>query len=139
MQDYLFDDRRIAWHLVEAIGAQIHVLATDDRLGIADVLIRFAADTPGKLHRHVCDFTTFVVQGELRFWRPDGALKEVRPTGHHVRIAAHGEPHREGAGDRTAIVLFSFRGSTGDMIHYLHADGTVAFRLGFADFVAAQG
>ena len=139
MPDHLFDDRRIAWHRVEAIGAQIHVLGTDAGLGIADVLIRFAADTPGKLHRHVCDFTTFVVQGELRFWRPDGTLKEVRPTGHHARIAAHGEPHREGAGDMTAIVLFSFRGSTGDMIHYLNADGTVAFRLGFPDFVAAQG
>lgn len=139
MQDYQFDDRRIAWHVVEAIGAQIHVLGTDATLGIADVLIRFDAGKPGRLHRHVCDFTTFVLQGELRFWRPDGGLKEVRPTGHHVRIAGHGEPHREGAGDRVAIVLFSFRGSAGDMIHYLDADGAVAFRLGFADFLAAQG
>ena len=134
-----FDDRHISWHMVEAIGARIHVLGTDAKLGIADVLIRFEANRPGRLHRHVCDFTTFVLQGELRFWRPDGTLKEVRPTGHHLRIAAHGEPHREGAGDQTAIVLFSFRGSTGDMIHYLDADGAVAFRLGFADFLAAQG
>ncbi|SDE56614.1 hypothetical protein [Belnapia rosea] len=139
MQYNPFGDERISWKVVEAIGARIHVLGTHARLGIADVLIRFEANRQGKLHRHVCDFTTFVLQGELRFWRPDGSLKEVRPTGHHVQIAAHGEPHCEGAGDRTAVVLFSFRGSTGDMIHYLDEDGAVAFRLGFPDFVAAQG
>jgi hypothetical protein len=139
MQDDPFGDERIPWRLVEAIGARIHVLGTDAGLGIADVLIRFEANRPGRLHRHVCDFTTFVLQGELRFWRPDGALKEIRPTGHYLRVAGHGEPHREGAGDRTAVVLFSFRGSSGDMIHYLGEDGSVAVRLGFADFVAARG
>jgi hypothetical protein len=135
MQGNPFDDQRISWQVVEAIGAQIHVLGTNAVLGLADVLIRFEANKPGKLH---CDFTTFVLQGELRFWRPEGSLKEVRPTGHYVQIAAHGEPHSEGAGDQTAIVLFSFRGSTGDMIHYLDRSGAVVFRLGFPDFLAAQ-
>jgi hypothetical protein len=58
-------------------------------------------------------------QGELRFWRPDGSLKEIRPTGSYVQVAANGEPHSEGAGDQMAIVLFSFRGTTADMILYL--------------------
>jgi quercetin dioxygenase-like cupin family protein len=130
MQNYLFDDRNIAWQTVEAIGAQVYVLAVDDALGISDVLIRFQPNTPGKLHRHLCDFSTFVLQGELRFWRPDGSLKEIRPTGSYVQVAANGEPHSEGAGDQIAIVLFSFRGTTGDMILYLDE----GFRLGFADF-----
>ena len=137
MQTYQFDDRNIPWQTVEQIGAQIHVLATDEALGIADVLIRFRPNTPGNLHRHVCDFSTFVLQGELRFWRPDGSLKEVRPTGSYVRVAANGEPHSEGAGDQTAIVLFSFRGSSGDVIHYLDQASNVWFRLGFPDFRAA--
>ena len=137
MQTYQFDDRIIIWQTVEPIGAQIHVLATDDALGIADVLIKFRPNTPGKLHRHVCDFSTFVLQGELRFWRPDGSLKEVRPTGSYVQVAANGEPHTEGAGDQTAIVLFSFRGGTGDMILYLDLASEVTFRLGFPDFQAA--
>ena len=85
MQTYLFDDRKVTWQTVEAIGAQIYVLAVDDVLGIADVLIRFQPNTQGKLHLHLCDFSTFVLQGELRFWRPDGALKEVRPTGSYVQ------------------------------------------------------
>jgi DNA-binding MurR/RpiR family transcriptional regulator len=72
----------------------------------------------------------------LRFWRPDGSLKEVRPTGSYVQVAANGEPPSEGAGDQTAIVLFSFRGSTGEMILYLDEASNVASRLGFPDFQA---
>ncbi len=67
MQTYLFDDRNVTWQTIEAIGAQIHVLAVDDARGIADVLIRFQPNTPGKLHRHVCEFSTLVLQGELQF------------------------------------------------------------------------
>ena len=137
MQPYRFDDQNITWHTVDFIGARIWVLAVDQARGIADVLIRFEANTPGKLHRHVCDFSTFVLQGELRFWRPDGLFKEVRPTASHVQVAANGEPHKEGAGDQTAIVLFSFRGTTGDMIHYMDDASNVVFRLAFSDFKSA--
>ena len=137
MKTYWFDDRNVTWQTVDFIGAQIYVLAADEALGIADVLIRFQADKPGKLHRHVCDFSTFVLQGELRFWRSDSSFKEVRPTASYVQVAANGQPHSEGAGDQVAIVLFSFRGTTGDMIHYLDDASNVVFRLGFADFKAA--
>ena len=71
-----------------------------------------------------------------RFLRPDGSLKEIRPTGRFVQVAANGEPHSEGAGDQMAIVLFSFRGSTHDMILYLDKISNVELRLGFPDFKA---
>jgi hypothetical protein len=51
-----------------------------------------------------------------------------------VPAPANGEPHSEGAGSQTAIVLFSFRSSTGDMIHYLDDASKVLFRLGLPDF-----
>lgn len=136
MQTYLFDDRNVTWQTVEAIGAQIFVLSIDEARGLVDVLIRFHPNTQGKLHRHTCDFSTFVLQGELQFWRPDGSFKEVRPTGSYVQVAANGEPHSEGAGDQTAIVLFSFRGTTGDMILYLDKTTDEPVRLGFGDFKA---
>lgn len=136
MQNYHFDDRNITWQTIDSIGAQIYVLAVDEARGIADVLIRFQPNTPGKLHRHVCDFSTFVLQGELLFQRPDGSLKEVRPTGSYVPVLANGEPHSEGAGDQMAIVLFSFRGTTGDMVLYLDQAANTTFRLGFQDFKA---
>ena len=136
MQTYLFDDRNVTWQTVEPIGAQVYVLAADDARGIVDVLIRFPPNTPGKLHRHLCDFSTFVLQGELRFQRPDGSFKEVRPTGSYVQVAANGEPHSEGAGDQLAIVLFSFRGTTGDMVVYLDNTTDERFCLSFSDFKA---
>lgn len=141
MQGYLFDDRNVTWQTIDAngaqsVGSQIFVLAVDETRGIVDVLIRFEPNIPGSLHRHVCDFSTFVLQGELQFWRPDGSLKEVRPTGSYVKVATNGEPHSEGAGDQMAIVLFSFRGTTGDMILYLDQASNVVFRLGFPEFKA---
>ena len=136
MQTYLFDDRNVTWQTIEPIGAQIHVLAIDDARAIVDVLIRFQPNTPGRLHRHLCEFSTFVLQGELRFRYPDGSLKEVRPTGSYVQVAANGEPHLKGAGDQMAIVLFSFRGTTDDMILYLDNTMDEPFRLSFSDFKA---
>ena len=136
MQVYLYDDRNVTWQTVEAIGVQIYVLAVDEAQGIVDALIRFHPNTPGRMHRHVCDFSTLVLQGELRFWRPDGSLKEVRPTGSYVQVAANGEPHSEGAGDQTAIVLFSFRRVSSDMILYLDKTTDVSFRLGLPEFKA---
>ncbi len=136
MQTYLFDDRNVTWQTVEAIGAQIYVLAVDDARGLVDVLIRFQPNTPGRLHQHLCDFSTFVLQGELRFRHLDGSLKEVRPTGSYVQGAANGAPHSEGAGDQMAIVLFSFRGSSGDMVVYLDKTTEEPFRLTFSGFKA---
>ena len=115
MQSYQFDDRNITWRTFDYLGTQYYVQAVDAAMGTVDVLIKFQANTPGKLHQHLMDYSTFVLQGELRFWRPDGSLKEVRSTGSHVHGAAYGEPHTEGAGDQVAIVLYSIRGGTGDM------------------------
>ena len=92
MQAYLFDDRNVTWQTVEPIGAQIYVLAVDDARGLVDVLIRFQPNAPGRVHRHLCDFSTFVLQGELRFQRPEevrptGAMCRSRQTASHIRKA----------------------------------------------------
>ena len=34
MQTYLYDDRNVIWQTVEAIGAQIYVLAVDEERGL---------------------------------------------------------------------------------------------------------
>ena len=94
MQTYVFDDHNVSWQTIEVIDAQIHVLAIDDEHGIVDVLIRFQPNMPGKLHQHLCEFSTLVLQGELQFQRPDGSLKEVRPAGSYVQVAANGRRWR---------------------------------------------
>ena len=137
MQSYQFDDRDITWRTFDYLGTQYHVQAVDAAMGIADVLIKFQPNTPGKLHQHLMDYSTFVLQGELRFWRPDGSLKEIRSTGSYVHGAANGEPHTEGAGDQAAIVLYSIRGGTGDMFAVFEPGSDEVHKLGFADFQAA--
>lgn len=61
-------------------------------------------------------------------------MKEVRPTGSYVQGSPHGAPHSEGAGDQMAIVLFSFRGASGDMVQYLDTSTEEPFSLKFSDF-----
>ncbi len=136
MQPYLYDDRNVTWQTVEAIGAQIYVLAIDEARGLVDVLIKFSPNARGRVHKHLCDFSTLVLQGELLFRHPDGPLKEIRPTGSYVQGKAHGEPHSEGAGELTGIVLFSFRGADGGMVMYLDTPKDEPFSLNFADFKA---
>ena len=137
MLTYQFDDRNVTWQTVPEIGAQIYVLAVDDARGLVDVLIRFQPNALGRVHRHLCDFSTLVLQGELRFRHPDGYMKEVRPTGSYVQGSANGAPHSEGAGDQMAIVLFSFRGASGEMVLYLDTTTEEPFSLKFSDFKAA--
>ncbi len=137
MPSYQFDDRNITWRSFDYLGTQYYVQALDAAMGIADVLIKFQPNTPGKLHQHLMDYSTFVLQGELHFWRPDGSLKEIRPTGSYVHGTANGEPHSEGAGDQAAIVLFSLRGGTGDMFAVFEAGSDEVHKIGFADLQAA--
>ena len=137
MQSYQFDDRNITWRTFDFLGTQYYVQAVDAAMGTVDVLIKFQANTPGKLHQHLMGYSTFVLQGELQFWRPDGSLKEIRPTGSYVHGAANGEPHTEGAGDQAAIVLYSIRGGTGDMFAVFEEGSDEVHKIGFADLQAA--
>ncbi|MGI4792971.1 MAG: cupin domain-containing protein [Janthinobacterium lividum] len=134
--NYSFDDRNIAWRKFDFLGSAYFVYAASENEGVVDVLIRFPPHARGTLHRHTMDYITVVLQGELRFYRPDGELKEIRPTGSYTRVAANGEPHREGAGEQEAIVLFSIRGGTGPMFTIWEEDGAERI-LGFADFKGA--
>jgi len=119
------------------LGSAYFVYAADEQNGSVDVLIKFPSNRQGKLHQHLMAYSTFVLQGELRFHRPNGELKEIRPTGSYVVGAANGEPHTEGAGDEEAIVLFSIRGGTGDMFAIFDKQTDEVRKLGFADFKAA--
>lgn len=134
--NYPFDDRNIIWRKFDFLGSAYFVYAASAAEGVVDVLIRFPAHARGTLHQHTMDYITIVLHGELRFYRPDGTLKGIRPTASYTRVAANGEPHREGAADQDAIVLFSIRGGTGPMFTIWEEDGSERI-LGFADFKAA--
>lgn len=111
MTVHTFDDSRIRWNrLGDFEHLHYSILDIDEKNRIADVLFKFAANERIVLHRHLAHNNTFVIQGEHRLYRPDGTLKEVRPTGSMTSSPPNDEPHREGGGDQDVIIAFSIRG-----------------------------
>lgn len=135
MSPVQFDESNITWHRLDGIDhVQYHVYAVDVDRQIVDVLLKFDANEKVVLHRHHADYCTVVLQGELRLYRPNGELKEVRPVGSYVTGKAGGEPHTEGGGDIDAIVFFSNRGTDGVIYQILDDDMNEVGTLGLHDF-----
>jgi quercetin dioxygenase-like cupin family protein len=143
LQSYKFDERNIVWRKLDWLEhVEFYVYKVDEQNRIIDVIFKFAANQKAALHRHKAPYITFVAQGELRFYRPDGELKEIRPTGSYVSGAANGEPHFEGGGDEDAIVFFSNRNVEDALYEFLDENLQPTVTLRFDDFKAqleAQG
>lgn len=137
MATLAFDDRTIAWQTLEGFEhAAYSVLAVDETARIVDLLFKFAANERIALHRHGAAYRTLVLQGELRIYRPDGTLKEIRPVGSYVAGQAGGEPHTEGGGDQDVIVYFSNRDIDGPVYEILDADHEIVATFGIPEFRA---
>ncbi|RXF75466.1 cupin domain-containing protein [Hansschlegelia zhihuaiae] len=137
MPEFGFDDSDITWRTIEGFDHIAYcILSVDEEARIVDLLFRFAANERIALHRHMADYRTFVVQGELRIYRPDGTLKEIRPVGSYVAAAAGGEPHREGGGDRDAIVYFTNRNVDGPIYEILDDRHDIIATFGVPEFKA---
>jgi quercetin dioxygenase-like cupin family protein len=137
MSSHMFDDRNITWRKLEGFDQiSYYIYEIDEKNGNVDVLTKFAPNQPIMLHQHKASYRTFVVQGELRIYRQNGDLKEVRPVGSYVISSANGEPHTESAGDEEAIVLFSNRNVKEGIYEFLDDDGNIAAVLGMAELKA---
>ncbi|MCJ2033883.1 cupin domain-containing protein [Methylobacterium sp. J-068] len=132
-----FDDRNITWRTVEGFEhAAYHILNIDEEARIVDLLFKFAANERIALHRHGAAYRTLVLQGELRIYRPDGTLKEVRAVGSYVAGQAGGESHTEGGGDQDVIVYFTNRDIDGAVYELLDESQTVVATFGIPEFKA---
>jgi quercetin dioxygenase-like cupin family protein len=137
MPNYAFDEGNITWRTLDWLPhIAFFVYKVDEESRIVDVVFKFAANQKVMLHRHKCPYVTLVMQGELRFYRENGEMKEVRPTGSYVSGAANGEPHMEGGGDEDAIVFFSNRNIEDALYEFLDDSGNLVQVLGIADFKA---
>jgi hypothetical protein len=118
-----------------------HICAVDETKRIVDILFKFDANAKIALHRHKADYITLVLQGELRIYRANGELKEIRPVGSYVAGTADGEPHTEGGGDQDVIAFFSNRNVDGLVYEILDDAQTIVATFGMAEFkqlLAAQ-
>jgi quercetin dioxygenase-like cupin family protein len=132
-----FDIRNVEWYTLEGLPhIAYHICAVDEETRIVDILFKFDANTKIALHRHKADYTTLVLQGELRIYRPNGALKEIRPVGSYVAGKANGEPHTEGGGDQDVIAFFSNRNVDGAVYELLDENLATVATLGMPEFKA---
>jgi hypothetical protein len=133
--DMQFDDSKITWRQLDILEhVSYYVYDVDEQRGIVDIIFKFDPNIQTMLHRHRVPYVTLVLQGELRFHRPNGELYEIRPTGSYVHGVADGPPHTEGAGDQEAIVYFSHRDVKGTMYELLDEDLNPVHVLGIEDF-----
>ncbi len=130
-----FDIRNIRWSTLDDIPhVAYHICAVDEEKRIVDILFKFDANAKIVLHRHKADYITLVLQGELRLYRPNGELKEIRPVGSYVEGKATGEPHTEGGGDQDVIAFFSNRNVDNVVYEILDENLAVVATLGMAEF-----
>jgi len=132
-----FDICNIRWYTLENIPhLAYHIYAVDEEKRIVDILFKFDAHAKIVLHRHKADYITLVLQGELRLYRPNGELKEIRPVGSYVQGKANGEPHTEGGGDQEVIAFFSNRNVDNAVYEILDETLSTVATLGMAEFKA---
>lgn len=132
-----YDVRNIRWYTIEGFDhVAYHICAVDETKRIVDILFKFDANSKIALHRHMADYITLVLQGELRIYRANGELKEIRPVGSYVTGTANGEPHTEGGGDQDVIAFFSNRNVDGIIYDILDADLNSVATFGIAEFKA---
>jgi hypothetical protein len=143
MQTNTFDDSKLTWSKIDWLEhVSFYVYDVDRKNGIVDIIFKFDANSKVMLHQHKVPYITLVLQGELRFYRPNGDLKEIRPIGSYVMGAADAEAHTEGGGDQEAIVFFSNRNVEDEL--YVFFDDSMrpvaTLRIGdFEDALRAQG
>jgi quercetin dioxygenase-like cupin family protein len=137
------DDSSLTWRQLDWLKhVSYYIYNVDRQNGIVDAVFKFDADSRIKLHQHKVPYATLVLQGELRFYRPNGELKEIRPTGSYVRGDANSEPHLEGGGDQDTIVFFSFRNAKDVLFVFLDENMEPAEAVSIDDaeaLLAAQG
>jgi quercetin dioxygenase-like cupin family protein len=137
MSTLAFDTRNIQWHTLDDFPhIAYHICAVDEEKRIVDILFRFDANARIALHRHKADYVTLVLQGELRIYRSNGELKEIRPIGSYVEGRANGEPHTEGGGDQDVIAFFSNRNVDNLVYEILDEKLATIATLGIPEFKA---
>jgi hypothetical protein len=135
MEDFNFDARNIRWKSIDGIDhLSLSVVDVDEENDVLHVLFKFAANRQIILHRHLTLNKTMTIQGEHRLYHADGRLREVRQPGRFTIVPPSDEPHREGAGDQDAIVLFVIYGD-GDFYQALDDELSIVTVLSRSDFI----
>ncbi|MFT4584395.1 MAG: 2,4'-dihydroxyacetophenone dioxygenase [Gammaproteobacteria bacterium] len=135
---YAFDDSKITWHPFAGIdNLEFSLYDLDVERQVIDLIVKFEPNKIVALHNHLAQTNMMVIQGELRMYETDGALKEVRPAGSYTR-GKRDDVHSEGGGADGAIVFYSVRGHGDEnMFEIMDGDAQVLATLTMADLRGA--
>jgi hypothetical protein len=135
MAIHQFDDQNIRWRTLAGFDHfSYFVYDVDEKNKTVEFILKLAANEKIALHNHCADYKTLVIQGELRIYRANGEVKEVRPVGSLVSTPAGGEPHTEGGGDQEAVVFYSNRNVEKLVYEFLDDEQKIYATLGLAEF-----
>ncbi|MGK7652134.1 hypothetical protein ACSQ76_06880 [Roseovarius sp. B08] len=99
----LLDQSNVTWNTLEGFDhVWYHILKVDPDAKTVDLLLKFAANQRILLHRHHADYSTLILQGELRLYDASGTLTEIRPTLSFVEKPAGGPRTAKAAATSTA-------------------------------------
>lgn len=134
----MFDDRIVPWTpFGDFEGFVVGLYRAEPELGLAHFVAKFEPNSRIHLHRHVAETTTYVIDGELRVYEPDGTLADVRPAGTYAVTPAGAPPHREGAGDEPCVVFYGMRSDQDLILEWLNDDFSVYAPLTISTIAAA--
>jgi hypothetical protein len=133
---YLYNHQNIKWHQLGDFKHFVYAMINvDTEKKIVDAILKFTPNEKIFLHRHLAQTNTLVLQGEHRFYEPNGTLKEVRLAGTYTATPADPDPHSEGGGNEGAIVLYSIRADQKEIFEILDEALNVVAILTLQDFL----
>ena len=135
---FAFDDSQITWHPFTGIDhLEFSLCDLDIERQIVDLVVKFERDEIVVIHNHLAQTNMLVIQGELRMYETDGALREIRPAGKYIR-GKRDDVHSEGGGPEGAVVFYSVRGHGDEnLFEIMGEDMNVLATLGMKDLHAA--
>ena len=132
---FKYDTSKVEWHKFFTPGTYYRILNVNVAARTADMLVKFEAEGQCMYHRHGCNTTTLVLEGELRVREQinGGEVVKVKPAGSYSN-GGYGEVHIEGAGHEQAIIFFGMRSDDDVIYELLNDDLTLKRAVTVADF-----
>jgi len=132
---YKYDTSNIDWKPFITQGCFYKLFHVDVKRGLAEMIVKFEANSQCMHHRHVATTTTMVLEGELVVRETvDGEEKIKIKSAGSYSIGGEGEVHIEGSGEKQAIIFFSMKTDSDIIYELLNPDLSLKKAITLTEF-----